>query len=120
MSELSELQCEACHSNSVLLTTDEIESRLPDVPGWEVVTESGINKLSRSFKTGNYANTMLFTNAVAELAESMDHHPLLVVEYSSVTVIWWSHKIKGLHLNDFIMAAKTTARWKELDSQAQD
>jgi 4a-hydroxytetrahydrobiopterin dehydratase len=51
---------------------------------------------------------MAFTNAVAKLAESADHHPQLIVEYSSVTVLWWTHAIQGLHKNDFIMAAKTS------------
>ncbi len=35
------------------------------------------------------------------------HHPLIITEWGRVTVQWWSHKIRGLHNNDFIMAAKT-------------
>jgi 4a-hydroxytetrahydrobiopterin dehydratase len=41
------------------------------------------------------------------LAEEEDNHPMIVTEYGRVTVTWWTHKIKGLHKNDFIMAAKT-------------
>ena len=48
-----------------------------------------------------------FTNKVAALAEKEDHHPEITLEWGKVTVIWWSHKIKGLHKNDFICAAKT-------------
>jgi len=47
-----------------------------------------------------------FTNKIALVAEKEDHHPLIITEYGRVTVDWWTHKIKGLHQNDFIMAAK--------------
>jgi len=48
-----------------------------------------------------------FTNTVGGLAEEEGHHPAILTEYGKVTVVWWTHKIKGLHRNDFIMAAKT-------------
>jgi len=48
-----------------------------------------------------------FTNKVGELAEKEGHHPALLTEWGRTTVTWWTHKIKGLHRNDFIMAAKT-------------
>jgi 4a-hydroxytetrahydrobiopterin dehydratase len=48
-----------------------------------------------------------FTNQVGELAEKEDHHPTILTEWGKVTVTWWTHVVKGLHLNDFISAAKT-------------
>jgi len=108
MNQLSELKCEACHADASLLSQQEIESLLPEVKGWEVVVENNVQKLKRVFATQNYTKSMAFTNAVASLAESVDHHPLIIVEYGSVTVTWWTHKIHGLHKNDFIMAAKTS------------
>jgi 4a-hydroxytetrahydrobiopterin dehydratase len=50
---------------------------------------------------------MDFTNRVGELAEAAGHHPALLTEWGKLTVTWWSHKIKGLHRNDFILAART-------------
>jgi 4a-hydroxytetrahydrobiopterin dehydratase len=50
---------------------------------------------------------LLFTNLIADLAESQDHHPKITLEWGSVSLEWWSHKIKGLHMNDFICAAKS-------------
>ena len=41
------------------------------------------------------------------MADREDHHPTIILEWGKVTVFWWSHKIKGLHKNDFICAAKT-------------
>jgi 4a-hydroxytetrahydrobiopterin dehydratase len=48
-----------------------------------------------------------FTKKVGELAEEEGHHPALLTEWGRTTVTWWTHKIKGLHRDDFIMAAKT-------------
>ena len=48
-----------------------------------------------------------FTNQVGELAEQEDHHPSILTEWGRVTVTWWTHAVSGLHVNDFISAAKT-------------
>jgi 4a-hydroxytetrahydrobiopterin dehydratase len=108
MTALSELTCEACSASAKLLTSTGIKSLLLEIPEWQVILDSDIQKLTCEFQTKNYKKSMSFTNAVATLAESINHHPQIIVEYSSVTVVWWSHNIKGLHKNDFIMAAKTS------------
>ena len=78
-----------------------------ELDGWVIESDSGINQLTKTYKFSNYADSVNFSNKVADLAESEDHHPKIVLEYGSVEVSWWSHKIKGLHKNDFICAAKT-------------
>lgn len=60
----------------------------------------------------NYKDSIGFTNKVALLADKEDHHPEITLEWGKVTVVWWSHKIKGLHKNDFICAAKTDQLYK--------
>jgi 4a-hydroxytetrahydrobiopterin dehydratase len=65
--------------------------------------------LSRSFTFRNFAEALAFTNRVGALAEAEGHHPALFTEWGKVTVQWWTHKLKGLHRNDLIMAAKTDA-----------
>ena len=59
------------------------------------------------FKLNNYEQSIRFANLIATLAESQDHHPKITLEWGSVSIEWWSHKIKGLHMNDFICAAKS-------------
>lgn len=108
MAALSELTCEACSKQTRRLTKDKIDTLLSELSGWEIIVESNIKKLKCQFITENYQQSILFTNAVARLAESINHHPQIIIEYSSVTVIWWTHVIHGLHSNDFIMAAKTS------------
>lgn len=91
------------------LSQDEIAELHPDVPDWRVVVIEGIPRLERSFRFKNFAQALEFTDRVGALAEEEDHHPALLTEWGKVTVSWWTHKIKGLHRNDFIMAAKTDA-----------
>lgn len=107
MTDLSKLKCVACRGGDPMLTDDEIAELHPQVPEWEVVEVGGIRRLQRFFKLRNYADALEFTNKVAAIAEEEDHHPLIVLEWGKVTVAWWTHIVKGLHKNDFIMAAKT-------------
>ena len=79
-------------------------------PRMEAVKErEGIPQLERVYAFRNFTQALAFTNTVAALAEEEGHHPALLTEWGRVTVTWWTHKIRGLHRNDFIMAAKTDA-----------
>ncbi|HSQ27336.1 MAG TPA: 4a-hydroxytetrahydrobiopterin dehydratase [Anaerolineales bacterium] len=109
MSDLREFACVPCRGGVPPLTRPEIESYLPQVPEWQVLEVEGIPRLQKEFKFNNFAQALAFTNQVGEIAEAEGHHPALLTEWGRVTVSWWTHKIKGLHRNDFIMAAKTDA-----------
>jgi 4a-hydroxytetrahydrobiopterin dehydratase len=65
------------------------------------------------FRFATFADALQFTNVVGKLAEAEGHHPTLLTEWGKVTVTWWTHKIRGLHRNDFIMAAKTDALYAQ-------
>ena len=104
---LKESKCEACTIDAPLVSDSEAKVLLLELDGWVIENDSGINQLIKTYKFSNYAESLEFSNKVADLAESEDHHPKIVLEYGSVEVSWWSHKIKGLHKNDFICAAKT-------------
>src|SRR5690554_1202067 len=104
---LSETECEACCSDAPPLTDTQITTLLIEVPQWRVEREDGVAKLRRSYNFSNFAKALAFTNQIGELAEAANHHPVLVTEWGRVTVTWWTHKLEGLHKNDFIMAAKT-------------
>ena len=104
--KLSELKCIPCRGGDPALTETEIADLQKQVGDWEVVTQDDILRLQRIFKFRNYAQAVEFTNQIAAIAEEEDHHPLIVLEWGKVTVQWWTHVVKGLHQNDFIMAAK--------------
>ena len=107
MVNLATGKCVPCRRGEPALTDAEIADLMPHVPQWQTVEQDGILRLQRVFKLKNYAQALEFTNKIAAIAEEEDHHPLLVLEWGRVTVAWWTHIIKGLHKNDFIMAAKT-------------
>jgi 4a-hydroxytetrahydrobiopterin dehydratase len=107
MSELTRMKCEACQRGAPRVTAEESREFHKQVPDWALVERDGIQRLERTFTFPGFADALAFTNAVGHLAEEEGHHPALLTEWGKVTVTWWTHKIRGLHQNDFIMAAKT-------------
>jgi 4a-hydroxytetrahydrobiopterin dehydratase len=100
------MKCVACRRDAPTVTEAEVVELHPQVSEWEIVEQEGIKKLNRVFRFDDFAKALAFTNALGELAEEQGHHPALLTEWGQTTVTWWTHKIKGLHRNDFIMAAK--------------
>jgi 4a-hydroxytetrahydrobiopterin dehydratase len=109
MEPLAQMTCVACRRDAPTVTDEEIAELSPQIPDWELVEEDGIRRLRRVFPAADFAEALAFANRVGELAEAEGHHPALLVEWGRTTVTWWTHKIRGLHRNDFVMAAKTDA-----------
>jgi 4a-hydroxytetrahydrobiopterin dehydratase len=107
MEQLKELKCVACRGDEPTATEEEIAEYRKQIPDWELVEKDNVKRLKRVFKFKDFAQALEFTNQVGAIAEEEGHHPSLLTEWGKVTVTWWTHKIKGLHRNDFIMAAKT-------------
>jgi len=106
MNNLAAGKCVACRGGEPMLTEAEIEELKFHVPEWQVKSVDGMNRLERIFKFKNFAQALEFTNKIGAIAEEEDHHPRIITEWGRVTLQWWTHIIKGLHKNDFIMAAK--------------
>jgi 4a-hydroxytetrahydrobiopterin dehydratase len=107
MESLTQMTCVACRRDAPTVTEVESAELHRQVPDWEIVEVDGIKRLVRVFATSGFAEALEFTKKVGALAEEQGHHPALLTEWGRTTVSWWTHKIKGLHRNDFIMAAKT-------------
>jgi len=107
MSTLSVERCVACRRDSPRVTAAGIAELRPQIPDWQLLERDGIARLERAFGFPTFAHALAFTNRVGALAEAEGHHPALLTEWGRVTVTWWTHKIRGLHRNDFMMAAKT-------------
>ncbi|HVB76090.1 MAG TPA: 4a-hydroxytetrahydrobiopterin dehydratase [Ktedonobacteraceae bacterium] len=106
MAQLNQMKCVACRKGEPTVSEAEIAEYSSQVPAWHIVKVDGIDHLTRVFSFPNFVVALAFTNKVGELAESEGHHPALLTEWGRVTVSWWTHKIGGLHRNDFIMAAR--------------
>ena len=113
MAELTELRCIPCRGDSPPATQEERGAFMLQTPEWTIVEVEHVPHLERTFRFKNFAQALAFTNQVGELAEAEKHHPLLQTEWGRVKVSWWTHAIKSLHQNDFIMAAKTDALYSE-------
>ena len=107
MTKLSQQACEACRADALKVTGQEKQELLSAIPDWEDVMVDGEEQLRRVFTFKNFVEAQTFTNKVADLAEAENHHPAILLEWGKATVRWWTHKIGGLHKNDFIMAART-------------
>lgn len=107
MSELAKEACEACRADAPKVSDAELADLIKEIPEWSAPVVDGVLQLQREYSFKNFKDALAFTNKVGALAEEVGHHPGLLTEWGKVTVSWWTHKIKGLHRNDFILAART-------------
>ena len=107
MTDLHQMQCEACRVGAPQVTDDELATLIKEIPEWQPIVDGDIMKLQRVFSFSNFVEAMAFSQKVGDLAEEHGHHPAILTEWGKTTVTWWTHKILGLHKTDFIMAAKT-------------
>jgi 4a-hydroxytetrahydrobiopterin dehydratase len=106
MDALTKEKCTACRRDSPRVTEAEMLELKPQIPEWTLLEREGIERLERVYRFANFAEALNFTNRVGALAEEEGHHPAILTEWGRVTVTLWTHKIRGLHRNDFILAAK--------------
>ena len=88
-----------------LLTEDEISARLGGIPGWERQGSSITTTVTRA----DFKDAMLFTGAVAYLAEQANHHPDILIQWNKVTLTLSTHSAGGLTAADFGLAAKISS-----------
>jgi len=101
---LVESQCTACQGGVEPLKGKEIEELLGQLSqGWQVIDE---HHLEREYMFGNFSQALEFVNKVGLLAELLGHHPNIYLSWGKVKLMIWTHKINGLHKNDFILAAR--------------
>jgi len=110
--ELKAVRCQPCHKGSEPVSAGDTELHLEQLPDWQKHNVDSEERLTRTFSFKHYQDGLDFALAVGALAEAENHHPLMTVAWGAVTISWWTHSIGGLHLNDFIMAARTDALYE--------
>jgi 4a-hydroxytetrahydrobiopterin dehydratase len=103
MTQLCEKSCEPCQGGVEPLTGEDLKTYAQQVPDWEIVDE---HHLKRTFDFPDFQTALGFVNRIGELAEQQGHHPNIWFTWGKVTVELLTHKIDGLHENDFILASK--------------
>lgn len=111
---LSNERCVACRDDATPVTHEELDQLLSQVSGWRLEEKSGVVRLTRTYRFSSFAPALDFSLTIGQLAEEEGHHPRLITEWGRVTVLWWTHKIGGLHRNDFVMAAKTDELFRQV------
>jgi len=107
MKTLADLKCVPCRGGVPPLTRREAAELLLQVPGWKIVDVDNVPRLERVFEFDDSSTAETFTKQLSAMADEEDHHPVIQTKNNKVIIQWWTHVIKGLHRNDFIMAAKT-------------
>jgi 4a-hydroxytetrahydrobiopterin dehydratase len=108
--KLAEQTAKPIPKGSVPLQRNEAEELLREIPQWSL-REGAIGK---EFRFKDFRWAMEFVNSVAAIANEQDHHPDILISYNKVTLTLSTHKIGGLSLNDFIVAAKIDQAGEQL------
>jgi 4a-hydroxytetrahydrobiopterin dehydratase len=104
MADLAGKTCVPCRGGVPPLSQDEATRYLQEAPGWSLLDDG--KRIERKFTFKNFEEALAFVNRVGALAEDEGHHPDITFGWGYATISLYTHKIKGLHENDFIMAAK--------------
>ncbi len=103
--EFYEKKCIPCESGGTQLTDIEAKKNLEKIPGWKL----NVNKIEREFVFQDFKEAIIFVNNIAQIAEGEGHHPDIHIHWNKVMLELWTHSMKGLSENDFIVAAKINA-----------
>lgn len=105
--ELAAAHCEPRKGKEHALDQARVQALLQQLPGWETVDDG--HAIARDFTFRDFHHTLGFINAVGYMANREDHHPDLEAGYGHCRVLWSTHDVGGLSLNDFICAARVEA-----------
>ena len=103
-SSLSQLKCQPCSGSTPKLTLDEIQYKLTEVNKWEL--NDNHEMIFKKFTFNNFKKALNFTNLVGKIADEEGHHPDISLGWGYCLIMIHTHAIKGLSINDFILASK--------------
>lgn len=111
MERLASKSCVPCRGGVAPLSPEEARGLSAAAPGWRL--EENATRLAHRFEFRDFVEAMKFVNSVADVAEREGHHPDIAIHWNKVDLTLWTHKIGGLHENDFILAAKVNRLLEE-------
>ena len=105
--------CIPCTKNTSALDERKVSQLMSQAPGYELLEIEGEKRISKLYPFKNFKTALSFTQALGEISEEQNHHPQIILEWAKVRVTWWTHTLRGLDTNDFIMAFKTEELFNE-------
>ena len=100
--ELTQKKCKPCEGGMPALALDEANKLFEEIQSWTLKD----GRIYKKFKFKDFIEAMEFVNKIANIAEQEGHHPDISIHWNIVEIELWTHAIKGLSENDFILAAK--------------
>lgn len=116
--DLASKMCVPCRGGIPPLSEGDARRLLQGTPEWRL--EENGTRLARRFEFEDFVKAMAFVNRVADIAEEQGHHPDIAIHWNKVDLVLWTHKIGGLHENDFILAAKINRLLEESSRAASN
>jgi len=101
---LADTRCVPCRGGIPALSREDIAPYMDQIEGWELADNA--SRIRREFSFADFNTALTFVNHVGQLAEAMGHHPEICFGWGYASVEIWTHKIGGLHENDFVLAAQ--------------
>lgn len=114
---LTAKKCTPCRGGILPMTPEKAEKYLTSLLDWELLDNA--TKLKRTFHGDGFMGALVLANKIGELCEEEGHHPDITIGWSYCKVMFQTHKINGLHENDFIMAAKVNRLVEELSKASR-
>lgn len=105
--DLANRHCQPCKGPQHALDTTQVTALLLQVPGWQLRDDG--HAIVKDFKFADFRHTLEFINAVGFMANHEDHHPDIEAGYGHCQLLWSTHDVGGLSMNDFICAARVEA-----------
>lgn len=104
--------CGSCKDQKLKpMTIEEIHSFIIEIPDWSILNEE-IIKVQKEFQCQDFIAAVEFTNTIADLAETIGHHPnIFIHSYNKLAITLYTHNINGVSKDDLIMAAKIDELW---------
>ena len=106
MSDLTSQKCIPCETYVPPLLDKEENELIKEIPDWQIDRSEPLHKLTKTIEFKDFKEAIAAVNKIADLAEIEGNHPNISIVYNKVTLTLYTHFIKGLHHNDFILAAK--------------
>ncbi len=116
-SQLASQHCAPCAGDVPALEGEELEALFHQLDAdWNLVEQ---HHLEKDFSFDSYLDAIDFVNTVSHIALEQDHHPDIYFTFGNVKITLWTHKIGGLSVNDFVMAARVEEAYKAAPLSAQ-
>ena len=104
LNKLQLQKCTSCNKLTPKLDFNQITRNLKELTGWNINQDNDMIFKKYNFK--NFKKALEFTNLIGAISNKEGHHPDISFGYGYCIIMIHTHAIKGLSINDFILASK--------------